>query len=77
MWVQIEKYDDALETDAMIADEKGGIFEFTKKFSCLGSTISFMMDDAIDTKNRMEKAAKVMGALGFIWNSKKNRQKPR
>ena len=64
------KCDNAPETDRLIVCEKGGFFYFTESFVCLGSTLTFLLLDAIDVKNRILKATKVMGALHFMWESK-------
>ena len=52
------KYDNAPETEKIIVDEKEGFFDFTKSFSCLGSTLTFLLSDATDAKNRILKAIK-------------------
>lgn len=63
------KYNEAPETDAISINGKGGSFEFTKKFSYLGSTLTFMIDDSIDVKYMIIKAVKEMGVLRFIWSA--------
>ena len=42
---------------------------FTKCFTCLGSSVSFLMGGTTDVKNRINKVNKEMGALKSIWDS--------
>ena len=37
---------------------------------CLGSTIDFLIDDATDVANRINKARKPMGTLKCLWDAK-------
>ena len=64
------KHENVPETERIIVDEKGGFFDFTQSFVCLGLTLTFLLHDAVDMKNGMLKATKAMGALNFAWKSK-------
>ena len=37
---------------------------------CLSSTIDFLLDDATDVINRINKARKSIGALNYVWDAK-------
>ena len=43
---------------------------FLQKNVCLGSTIDFLLDDATDVINRINKARKSIGALKCVWDAK-------
>ena len=64
------KSDNVPETEIIIVDETGGSFEFIKSFAFLHSTLTFLLSNSIDTKNRMLKDAKVMRSLYFAWEAK-------
>ena len=63
-------HENAFETAKVVLDAKGGTFNFTKKFVCLGTKTDFHIDDSTDIRCRMTKAKKVMGALKFAWEAK-------
>ena len=65
-----EKHVNAPEKKEISMDNKGGMFEFTTSFTCLGSALTFLLDDTIDVKCRMSKAPKVMGALKDVWDAR-------
>ena len=58
------------ETKKVIVDEKGGYFEFIKKFTCLGPAIACVMDGMVDARQRMMKATKSMEALKRTWDAR-------
>ena len=60
-----EKYGNAPETKRIIVHEKGVSFDFAKSFEFLGSTLTFLLSDSIDVKNRRLKATKEIIALNF------------
>ena len=55
----------APETRGMMLDDDGCI-SLNPKFTCLGSNIDFVLDDAEDVKSRINKASKSMGVLKFV-----------
>ena len=71
------KYDNSPETDDTISDEKGNVYEFTKKCVHLVSTINFIMDDEIDPKIGWWKKQNQWKVLDLFGIPKKFRYKPR
>ena len=59
----------APETETFFINDIGNHISFNITFCYLGSQVDFMLDDTADTRCRIGKANKVVGALSFVWNA--------
>ena len=54
---------EADETKEITVDGRGGRFEFVTQFTCLGSAVTFLIDNMVDVKCRIPKALKAISTL--------------
>ena len=63
-----ERCDKAAKTKDTSVDENGEAMAFNNSFTCLGSVINFVLDDAIDVVSRISKVRRSILALMSMCN---------